>query len=65
MSQALKGRVKPPHRFLIEQILSPLDFLDQAIGKVYQEVEPCLAPFGSRRELASNDPLSQRDRRSE
>lgn len=45
LQQALKGRVKAHHRFLIEQILSHIDFLDQAIGKVYQEVEQCLAPF--------------------
>jgi len=37
--------VKPHHRFLIEQILSHIDFLDQAIAKVHQEVDCCLAPF--------------------
>jgi transposase len=45
LQRALEGRVKGHHRFLIEQILSHIDFLDQAIGKVYQEVERCLAPF--------------------
>lgn len=45
LQRALEGRVKPHHRFLIEQILSHIDFLDQAIAKVYQEVERCLAPF--------------------
>ena len=45
LQRALEGRVKGHHRFLIEQILSHIDFLDQALGKVYQEVERCLAPF--------------------
>ncbi|GHO97541.1 IS110 family transposase [Reticulibacter mediterranei] len=45
LQRALEGRVKAHHRFLIEQILSHIDFLDQAILKVYEEVEHCLAPF--------------------
>ncbi|WP_268963537.1 IS110 family transposase [Reticulibacter mediterranei] len=45
LQRALEGRVKAHHRFLIEQILSHIDFLDQAIAKVYQEVERCLTPF--------------------
>jgi transposase len=45
LQRALQGRVKPHHRFLIEQIVSHIDFLDQAIAKVYGEVERCLAPF--------------------
>ena len=45
LQRALEGRVKAHHRFLIEQILSHIDFLDGAIAKVYQEVERCLAPF--------------------
>lgn len=57
LQRALQGCVKPHHRFLIEQILSHIDFLDQAIAKVYQEVECCLAPFDSRRHLAEVDSL--------
>ncbi len=45
LQRALEGRVKAHHRFLIEQILSHIDFLDQAIARVYQEVERCLTPF--------------------
>ncbi len=45
LQRALEGRVKAHHRFLIEQILSHIDFLDRAIAKVYEEVEHCLAPF--------------------
>jgi transposase len=45
LQRALEGRVKAHHRFLIEQILSHIDFLDQAIAKVYQEGERCLTPF--------------------
>jgi transposase len=48
LQRALEGRVKAHHRFLIEQILSHIDFLNQAIAHVYQEVEQCLVPFVSR-----------------
>lgn len=45
VQHALHGRMKAHHRFLISQILSHIDFLDQAITTVYLKVEECLAPF--------------------
>jgi transposase len=45
LQRARDGRVKGHHRFLMAQILSHIDFLDQAITKVYEEVERCLIPF--------------------
>lgn len=45
LQQALRGRVKAHHRFLIQQMLAHIAFLDQAIATVYQQVEAYLAPF--------------------
>lgn len=42
---ALEGRFRPHHRFLLGQILSHLDFLDQAIEEVNKEVENRIVPF--------------------
>jgi hypothetical protein len=58
LQRALEGRVKPHHRFLIEQILSHIDFLDQAEASVYQEVERCLAPFSEAVSLLQTIPCS-------
>lgn len=34
LKEALQGRFRPHHRFLLGQILSHLDFLDEAIEEV-------------------------------
>lgn len=45
LREALQGRFRPHHRFMLEQILSHLDFLDQAIERVSREVENYILPF--------------------
>jgi len=45
LREALQGRFRPHHRFLLEQILSHIDFLDEAIESVSQEVEDRIRPF--------------------
>lgn len=45
LREALHGRFRPHHRFLLEQILSHIDFLDEAIESVSKEVENRIAPF--------------------
>jgi len=45
LRQALQGRFRPHHRFLLEQILGHLDFLDEAIAKLSAEVAERTAPF--------------------
>lgn len=42
---ALTGRFRGHHAFLVTQILAHLDYLDEAIGVVSQEVETHLGPF--------------------
>src|SRR6266567_4453000 len=42
---ALEGRMQPHHRFLLQRILAHIDFLDQSIAQVEQEIEQRLRPF--------------------
>jgi transposase len=42
---ALEGRVQPHHRFLLKRILAHIDFLEESIAQVQQEIEERLAPF--------------------
>ncbi len=48
---ALDGRVHPHHRFLLQRILAHIDFLDQSIAHVEQEIEQRLHPFEETVEL--------------
>jgi transposase len=48
---ALDGRVQPHHRFLLQRILAHIDFLDQSIAQVEQEIEQRLRPFEEAVEL--------------
>ncbi len=45
LQQALQGQVEPHHRFLLSQTLAQLDFLQQRVGLLEQEVTTRLAPF--------------------
>lgn len=45
LEQALSGRVRPHHRFLLAQHLAHLDFLDEQIAAYGQEIERLTAPF--------------------
>lgn len=45
LREALQGRFRPHHRFLLEQILSHIDFLDEAIESVSKEVQDRIHPF--------------------
>ncbi|WP_201383007.1 IS110 family transposase [Ktedonobacter sp. SOSP1-52] len=45
LRQALIGRVQPHHRFLLQQILAHIDFLEYSIGQVEDEVEQRLLPY--------------------
>lgn len=51
LKEALEGRFRPHHRFLLGQILSHLEFLDEAIEEVSKEVENRLAPFSEEIDL--------------
>jgi len=45
LRQALEGRFRPHHQFLVGQMLSHLDFLDEAIADISQEVATRIGPF--------------------
>jgi transposase len=45
LRRALVGRVKPHHLVLIERILAHIDFLEQSIAQVQEQIARSLAPF--------------------
>lgn len=45
LRQALDGRVRPSHRFLIQRILAHIDFLEESLALVQKEIEHALSPF--------------------
>jgi transposase len=46
LRQALTGRFRPHHAFLLTQLLAHLDYLEETIGVLSAEIEAHLAPFG-------------------
>ncbi len=56
LRQALEGRFRPHHRFMLGQILSHLDYLDEAIEALGKEVENHIAPFSSQVKLLDTIP---------
>src|SRR5881296_2043014 len=56
LRQALAGRFRPHHAFLVSQLLAHVDYLDEAITTMSEEVEGRLAPFAAQ--------LTQLDTRS-
>lgn len=53
---ALSGRVKPHHRFLIAEHLSQIEYLEDAIQRISAEVEERLRPFAEDIELLDSIP---------
>lgn len=45
LRQALAGRFRPHHRFLIGQILAKVDFLNETIATLTEEIDRLVAPF--------------------
>jgi len=45
LSQALEGRVKPHHRFVLTELLCQIDSLDETIARFNQEIEEYCRPF--------------------
>jgi transposase len=45
LRQALAGRFRPHHTFLVGELLSQIDYLEEAIERVSAEVDARLAPF--------------------
>src|SRR5919202_3072964 len=51
LAQALAGRVKPHHRFLLRELLDHLDYLKGAIERLSAEIEQRMAPYAAALEL--------------
>jgi transposase len=47
LREALAGRFRPHHAFLVSQLLAHVDYLDEAITTVSAEVEARLVPFAA------------------
>jgi transposase len=60
LRQALEGRFRDHHRFMLEQILGHLDFLDEMIAKISEEVVNRTVPFAKTIELLSTIPGVER-----
>lgn len=45
LSRALEGRVKPHHRFVLTELLSQIDSLEETIARFDQEIEEYCRPF--------------------
>jgi transposase len=56
LEQALSGRVRPHHRFLLAQHLAHLDFLDEQVATYSREIERLTAPFDDLVELLDTIP---------
>jgi transposase len=56
LTQALEGRVRPHHRFILKQIMAHLDFLEEMIEQISEEVGRRLDPFFEQTELLKTIP---------
>lgn len=45
LRRALEGRVQPHHRFLLTRLLAHIDFLEESLAQVQQEIEQHLVPY--------------------
>ena len=46
-AEALEGRFDTEHALIVSQILAHLDFLDEAIDRLSDEIEERIAPFAA------------------
>jgi transposase len=49
LREALAGRFRGHHAFLVSQLLAHLDYLDEAVGGFSERIEEIVAPFGQAR----------------
>ena len=50
LKQALKGNFKPHHALIVSHILAHLDYLEETIGTLTEEIERRLSPFAHKAE---------------
>lgn len=56
LRKALEGRFRGHHGFLAGEILSLIDYLEESIERVTQQIEECLRPFAEERERLETIP---------
>jgi transposase len=56
LEQALQGRVKPHHRFMISEHLAHIDSLEESIGRICNQIGEHLRPFEEELELLDTIP---------
>ncbi len=56
LREALQGRFTPHHALLVGEILSKLDYMEQAIGRLSDEIDRVIAPFAPQVEFLSTIP---------
>jgi transposase len=59
LRQALNGRFRPHHQFMLGEILAHLDYLDEAIERLSKEIEEHIAPFFSGNRTLEDDTRSK------
>jgi transposase len=58
LREALEGRFDDEHSVIVSQILAHIDFLDEAIDRLSDEIEARIRPFARQRELLMTIPAS-------
>ena len=56
LREALEGRFADEHALIVGQILAHVDFLDEAIGRLSEEIEERIRPFARQRDLLMTIP---------
>ena len=56
LQEALEGRFGAEHSLIVSQILAHIDFLDESIDRLSQEIEQRIAPFAAQRDLLMSIP---------
>ena len=56
LERALRGRFGPTHAVVVGEILAHLDYLDEAIVRLFGRIDEVIAPFGAARELLCSIP---------
>lgn len=56
LQEALRGRFTGHHALIVGEILAKLDYLDEVIGRLSQEIDRVIAPFAHQRDLIATAP---------
>lgn len=60
LKEALAGKFRPHHALIVSEILSHIDYIDEAIERLSEEVDRLVAPFARKIELLDTIPGANR-----